>query len=248
MFLAMDTVFEQCSIAIIDASGKVISSQTETGNRQQTQQILPMIDSALKAHQLTLADFQALIFNRGPGAFSGIRINTAVVQALSVAHDLPCVGVSSLQAIAQSAYQNYGVTEVYSTLDARMQQVYFGRYRLEPLNESPRSLTSIATMQPVLTNPFNEISASIIDNDNAEQLLDYNNQTPLNIAIAGNGATLLSLHEGQLTYETIAPDAEIIAQLGRAIFLKEGGVEAAQALPKYLRNHAWKTLKEQGKG
>ena len=248
MFLAMDTVFEQCSIAIIDASGKVISSQTETGNRQQTQQILPMIDSDLKAHQLTLADFQALIFNRGPGAFSGIRINTAVVQALSVAHDLPCVGVSSLQAIAQSAYQNYGVTEVYSALDARMQQVYFGRYRLEPLNESPRSLTSIATMQPVLTNPFNEISASIIDNDNAEQLLDYNNQTPLNIAIAGNGATLLSLHEGQLTYETIAPDAEIIAQLGRAVFLKEGGVEAAQALPKYLRNHAWKTLKEQGKG
>ena len=248
MFLAMDTVFDQCSIAIIDGAGTVISSQTETGNRQQTQQILPMIDSALKAHQLTLADFQALIFNRGPGAFSGIRINTAVVQALSVAHDLPCVGVSSLQAIAQSAYQNYGVTEVYSALDARMQQVYFGRYRLEPLNESPRSLTSIATMQPVLTNPFNEISASIIDNDNAEQLLDYNNQTPLNIAIAGNGATLLSLHEGQLTYETIAPDAEIIAQLGRAIFLKEGGVEAAQALPKYLRNHAWKTLKEQGKG
>ena len=248
MFLAMDTVFEQCSIAIIDASGKVISSQTETGNRQQTQQILPMIDSALKAHQLTLADFQALIFNRGPGAFSGIRINTAVVQALSVAHDLPCVGVSSLQAIAQSAYQNYGVTEVYSALDARMQQVYFGHYCLEPFNESTKPSSAITMMQPVLIHPFNEISASIIDNDNAEQLLDYNNQTPLNIAIAGNGATLLSLHEGQLTYETIVPDAEIIAQLGRAIFLKEGGVEAAQALPKYLRNHAWKTLKEQGKG
>ena len=247
MFLAMDTVFDQCSIAIIDGAGTVISSQTETGNRQQTQQILPMIDSALKAHQLTLADFQALIFNRGPGAFSGIRINTAVVQALSVSHDLPCVGVSSLQAIAQAAYQNYEVTDVYSALDARMQQVYFGHYRLEPFNDLTKPLSSIATMQPVLTNLFNEISASIIDKEDPEQLLDYHSQTPLNIAIAGNGATLLTLHEGQVAYETIVPNAEIIAQLGRAIFLKEGGVKAAQALPKYLRNHAWKTLKEQGK-
>ncbi|MGO2997220.1 MAG: tRNA (adenosine(37)-N6)-threonylcarbamoyltransferase complex dimerization subunit type 1 TsaB, partial [Moraxellaceae bacterium] len=98
MFLAMDTVFDQCSIAILDSSGQVLSSRTEKGKREQTQQILPMIDAALSEAQLQLADIQALIFNRGPGAFSGIRINTAVVQALSVAHDLPCVGVSSLQA------------------------------------------------------------------------------------------------------------------------------------------------------
>ena len=123
MFLAMDTVFDQCSIAILDANGQVLSSHTETGKRQQTQQILPMIDAALSEANLRLADIKALIFNRGPGAFSGIRINTAVVQALSVAHDIPCVGVSSLQATAQCAYKKYGLTQVYSALDARMQQV-----------------------------------------------------------------------------------------------------------------------------
>ena len=116
-----------------------------SGKRQQTQQILPMIDAALLEANLKLADIQALIFNRGPGAFSGIRINTAVVQALSVAHDLPCVGVSSLQAIAQCAYQQYGVTEVYSALDARMQQVYFGHYKIEQTEETA------AIMQPVST-------------------------------------------------------------------------------------------------
>ena len=120
MFLAMDTVFDQCSIAILDANGQVLSSHTETGKRQQTQQILPMIDAALSEANL----------RRGPGAFSGIRINTAVVQALSVAHDIPCVGVSSLQAIAQCAYKKYGLTQVYSALDARMQQVYFGQYSI----------------------------------------------------------------------------------------------------------------------
>ncbi len=225
MFLAMDTVFDQCSIAILDSNGEVISSQTETGKRQQTQQILPMIDAALKETELRLADIQALIFNRGPGAFSGIRINTAVVQALSVAHDIPCVGISSLQAIAQAAYQQYGCMEVYSALDARMQQVYFGHYSLID-----------GIMQPV--------ADSVTD---TEQLLDYDSQTLLDLPIAGNGASLLTHHDEQVSYDNINPDAAIIGQLGTHQFALFGGTEAALALPKYLRNQAWKTLKEQGK-
>ena len=226
MFLAMDTVFDQCSIAILDASGQVLSSHTETGKRQQTQQILPMIDAALSEAKLNLADLQALIFNRGPGAFSGIRINTAVVQALSVAHDIPCVGVSSLQAIAQAAYQKYGVTEVYSALDARMQQVYFGQYVL-------------------IDNLMQAVNQE--NGEDTEQLLDYDSQTMLNIPIAGNGAPLLILHDGQIIQADIHPDATVIGQLGMAQFRATGGTEASQALPKYLRNQAWKTLKEQGK-
>ncbi|WP_435979055.1 tRNA (adenosine(37)-N6)-threonylcarbamoyltransferase complex dimerization subunit type 1 TsaB [Psychrobacter sp. DM4] len=226
MFLAMDTVFDQCSIAILDSGGAVLFSQTESGKRMQTQQILPMIDAALTETQLKLADIQALLFNRGPGAFSGIRINTAVVQALSVAHDLPCVGVSSLQAIAQSAYQENGLAQVYSALDARMQQVYFGQYSLVD-----------GIMQPV----FDE------QNEDTEQLLDYDSQTELNIAIAGNGAELLSLHNEQVIYQSLNPNAATIGQLGIAQFKAKGGTDAANALPIYLRNQAWKTLKEQGK-
>ncbi|MGB2785521.1 tRNA (adenosine(37)-N6)-threonylcarbamoyltransferase complex dimerization subunit type 1 TsaB [Psychrobacter sp.] len=226
MFLAMDTVFDQCSIVILDVSGQVLSSHTETGKRQQTQQILPMIDAALSEAKLNLADLQALIFNRGPGAFSGIRINTAVVQALSVAHDIPCVGVSSLQAIAQAAYQKYGVTEVYSALDARMQQVYFGQYVL-------------------IDNLMQAVNQE--NGEDTEQLLDYDSRTVLNIPIAGNGAPLLILHDGQIIQADIHPDATVIGQLGMAQFRATGGTEASQALPKYLRNQAWKTLKEQGK-
>lgn len=231
MFLAMDTVFDQCSIAVLDASGQVLSAHTESGKRQQTQQILPMIDAALLEANLKLADIQALIFNRGPGAFSGIRINTAVVQALSVAHDLPCVGVSSLQAIAQCAYQQYGVTEVYSALDARMQQVYFGHYKIEQTEETA------AIMQPVST----------ANDDSTEQLLDYDSQTTLNLPIAGNGSVLLKPQDEQVCHGDVWPDAVVIGQIGIAQFMHAGGTDAAHALPKYLRNQAWKTLKEQGK-
>ena len=236
MFLAMDTVFDQCSVAILDGEGKVIFSQTEKGKRQQTQQILPMIEAALQASQLKLSDMQALIFNRGPGAFSGIRINTAVVQALSVAHDLPCVGVSSLQAIAQDAYQRYGLTQVYSALDARMQQVYFGEYALDK-----GAIDSI--MQPVLNN----INTGADEEESTERLVDYERQTELNLPIVGNGAGLLTLHEGQINHEEVSPDAVVIGQVGIAQFMTDGGTAAAGALPKYLRNQAWKTLKEQGK-
>lgn len=232
MFLAMDTVFDQCSIAILDSNGNVLSSHTETGKRQQTQQILPMIDAALSEAQLKLADIQALIFNRGPGAFSGIRINTAVVQALSVAHDIPCVGVSSLQAIAQLAYEQYGLSEVYSALDARMQQVYFGRYKIKDDRE-----TGHAIMQPVLVN----------DSDSTEHLLDYDNQTALNLPIVGNGSVLLKAQNGQVCHEDVWPDAVVIGKLGIDLFKISGGTDAANALPQYLRNQAWKTLKEQGK-
>jgi tRNA threonylcarbamoyladenosine biosynthesis protein TsaB len=231
MFLAMDTVFDQCSIAILDANGQVLSSHTETGKRQQTQQILPMIDAALSEANLRLADIKALIFNRGPGAFSGIRINTAVVQALSVAHDIPCVGVSSLQAIAQCAYKKYGLTQVYSALDARMQQVYFGQYSI--LGD----VADNSIMQPVLAH----------DSDSTEQLLDYDSQTELDIPIVGNGALLLKAYDGQVCHEDVWPDAVVIGQLGIAQFMNVGGTDAANALPRYLRNQAWKTLKEQGK-
>lgn len=239
MFLAMDTVFDQCSVAILDLHGQVLSSHTETGKRQQTQQILPMIDAALKESQLTLADIQALIFNRGPGAFSGIRINTAVVQALSVAHDIPCVGVSSLQAIAQRAYQQYGLTQVYSALDARMQQVYFGQYAIA--DDSP---ADYLVMQPVL------VADGIADGvgvDSTEQLLDYDSHTAINLPIVGNGSVLLTRQDEQICHEDVWPDAVVIGQLGIAEFIAFGGTDAANALPKYLRNQAWKTLKEQGK-
>ncbi|WP_199507740.1 MULTISPECIES: tRNA (adenosine(37)-N6)-threonylcarbamoyltransferase complex dimerization subunit type 1 TsaB [unclassified Psychrobacter] len=231
MFLAIDTVFDQCSVALLDASGKVLNEDTKRDKRQQTQQILPMIDALLSAHNSKLSDIQALFFNRGPGAFSGIRINTAVVQALSVAQDIPCVGVSSLQAIAQQTYSAHQVTELYSAHDARMSQVYFGQYALQA-----------GIMQPVAQKD----AASDEDAD-TERLLDYDTATKGALPIAGDGAPLLATEDGQTLYPDIIPTAAVIGILGYAEFHATGGVSAGNALPKYLRNKAWKTLKEQGK-
>lgn len=226
MFLAIDTVFEQCSVVVISKDLQILSRQTLTGAREQTQQILPMIDVALQQVDIKLEQLTALIFNRGPGAFSGIRINTSVVQALAVAHDLPCVGVSSLAALAQMAFEKHRLKHVYAALDARMQQVYFGEYKLSHF-ESYEVMTQV--------------------DGSKEVLLDYNERTLKPLPIIGNGAALLSLHVDQQIVAELCPDATSIATLGVAQFMKSGGVTADQALPIYLRNNAWKTLKEQGK-
>lgn len=224
MFLAVDTVFDQCSVAVVDRQLQVLSCHTEPGKREQTQLILPMIDAALKEAEIKLSDITALIFNRGPGPFSGIRINTAVVQALSVAHDLPCVGVSSLAAIAQAAYEQQKVEQVYAAFDARMKQVYFAQYQLNP----------------------NSQTVSLAEGS-SEQLLDYEQSTEQVLSIAGNGADLLKAQQNQSVYPETTPNAVTLAKLGIAQYLQSGGVSAEQALPVYLRNDAWKTLKEQGK-
>lgn len=224
MFLAVDTVFDQCSVAVVDKDLQILSCHTEPGKREQTQLILPMIEAALQEAGVKLGDITALIFNRGPGPFSGIRINTAVVQALSVAHNIPCVGVSSLSAIAQAASDEQDLEQVYVAFDARMKQVYFAQYQLD-------STTQVMS----LTEGTNE------------QLLDYDQGTDLALPIVGNGAELLTAQQEQPLYGDIQPDAATLAKLGIAQYLQHGGVPAEQALPVYLRNDAWKTLKEQGK-
>lgn len=236
-FLAIDTVFDQCSVAIM-VDGNIVYADAKTGKRQQTQQILPMIDAALQQTRITLTELSALVFNRGPGAFSSIRINTAVVQGLSFAHGIPCIGVSSLQVLAQAGYEliqtddaiqatfnNTGQT-LYAVMDARMQQLYVGQFSLQ-----------------------NGMLQAI----NEEHLLDYQSLTPTDDLIIStnsldlNTEALLTLQPKQAFIDNVTPTAATLAKLGAHTYQQQpqSAVPAAQALPVYLRNNAWKTLKEQ---
>ena len=229
MFLAIDTVFAQCSVALLEADGRVVFEQTLPSDRRQTQQILPMIQQAFLEAGIAFADLTALIFNRGPGAFSGIRINTAVTQAIAFSHDLPCVGVSSLAVLAQTALQvNHKLNDVYVAFDARMKQVYFAHYQISDKLDNHKIMQLVQTEQ-------------------GENLLDYEQSTPKDLPIVGNGAELLALHPNQHTLPDLTPNAVTLAKLGMQHYKQFGGVTAENALPVYVRNNAWKTLAEQGK-
>lgn len=218
MLIAFDTIFDQCSIAILSQDG-LLYDKTIAGGRGQTEIILPMLDEALTTTNLQMCDVKAWAFNRGPGAFSGIRINTALVQALSVANDAPCVGISSLLALASMVKVDdlpaNHTLRITALIDARQNQVYAGDFTY---------------CDGVLTAE-------------REYLLDYESEVVADVVV-GDGVELITTTAQKVQAN---PTAKDIAKLAYPLFLQSQTVSAEQALPVYLRNNAWKTLAEQGK-
>jgi tRNA threonylcarbamoyladenosine biosynthesis protein TsaB len=128
--LAVDTSTEACSAAL--AVGSQVWARGAIAPRGHAQLILPMIEELLAEGGLALPDLDAIAFGRGPGAFTGVRIATAVVQGLAFGADLPVVPVSTLAALAQGVCRELGHERVLAAIDARIEEVYWGAYRLGP--------------------------------------------------------------------------------------------------------------------
>ena len=126
--LAIDTATEACSAALY-FDGE-INQQYRVAPREHSHIILPMIDQLLAEAGIRVSDLDALAFGRGPGSFMGVRIAAGVTQGIAFAWDLPVVPISTLAAIAQTAHAETGATSVLSAIDARMNEVYWGAYRL----------------------------------------------------------------------------------------------------------------------
>ncbi len=126
--LALDTSSDACSAALL--MDGVCHAEFVVEPRAHTRLILPMVEQVLAQGGIGLNAVDALAFGRGPGAFTGVRIATGVVQGLALAADKPVVPVSTLAAIAQQAYLQQQATRVLVAADARMSEVYWGRYEL----------------------------------------------------------------------------------------------------------------------
>jgi len=214
--LALETANEQCSVSVIDDTQELFF-QLDARAKAQTQTILPMIEQGLNDLGLAVSDLTAIAFSRGPGSFSGVRINAAVTQALAWSNDLPVIPVSTLQALAQAAYRLHGLTAVTAVLDARMNEVYVASYQLD----------AQGIMQAV----------------DEEQLLSYEQGAEaVKFTVVGSGANLVQ--ETASEYKNVSATAQDIAVIARAAAKTENWVSAELALPVYLRDNAWKKIPE----
>ena len=87
-----------------------------------------MIQALLAEFGATLAQVDGIAFGAGPGSFTGLRIACGVAQGLALGADLPIVGVSTLEAMAQTRRDQSGGDRVIAALDARMREIYVGAY------------------------------------------------------------------------------------------------------------------------
>ncbi|MFQ6371051.1 tRNA (adenosine(37)-N6)-threonylcarbamoyltransferase complex dimerization subunit type 1 TsaB [Shewanella sp. YIC-542] len=124
VILALDTCTELCSAALQWPGGRLAAA--EEAPREHSQRLLPMIDSLLTQAGLTMADVGLIVYGRGPGSFTGIRICTSMTQGLALARDVPVLGVSTLAAMAQKVISTTGARYVISAIDARMDEIYWG--------------------------------------------------------------------------------------------------------------------------
>ncbi len=214
--LAIDTTTEACSAALhIDGN---ILEKYEVAPRKHAELILPMIDALLAEAAIKLPSLDALAFARGPGAFTGVRISTSVIQGLAYATDLPVVPVSTLAALAQGANADTGT--IISAIDARMNEIYWGLFT----RGSDNIVTSIS--QEMLGTP--------------EELI-INLDTPcLGVGTGwGKYGKVLSVKVGAnlLSFDPeCLPRASDVLGLALKEFQAGNVVDAANALPVYLRN------------
>ena len=127
--LALDTSTEACSVAL--QVGTDILTLDEVCPQQHSKRVLPMVQQLLSQAGLSLNQLDGIVFGRGPGSFTGVRIGVGVTQGLAFGADVPVFGVSTLAAMAQAAQRLHGATQVIAAIDARMAEVYIGHFSLQ---------------------------------------------------------------------------------------------------------------------
>jgi tRNA threonylcarbamoyladenosine biosynthesis protein TsaB len=127
--LALETSGDIGSLAL--ASDERLSERQIANARQQGSQLLPLIDELLVLHGIGLKDLDAIVFGRGPGSFTGLRLAAATAQGLAIARGIPLLPISSLAALAQQAWRRLGAERVLVAVDAHMGEVYWGQFQLQ---------------------------------------------------------------------------------------------------------------------
>ena len=124
--LSVDSSAIVASVALSD-DGRLLAEYTLNNKNTHSETLLPMIESLLSFFSMSADDVDLFAVSTGPGSFTGVRIGTATVKGLAFAKGKPCVGVSTLEAIAYNLRFHKGI--VCPVMNARRSQVYTAIFR-----------------------------------------------------------------------------------------------------------------------
>jgi tRNA threonylcarbamoyladenosine biosynthesis protein TsaB len=145
--LALETSSAIATIALV-IGGDTVERSIDTP-REQTERMLPLIDELLEGAGLGVRDLDAIVFGRGPGSFTGLRVAAALAQGLALAADRPIVAVSSLAAAAQRAWRELGAERSLVCVDARMGELYSAAFAIEAGRAQPLGPESLGAPETV---------------------------------------------------------------------------------------------------
>ncbi|MCX7238885.1 MAG: tRNA (adenosine(37)-N6)-threonylcarbamoyltransferase complex dimerization subunit type 1 TsaB [Burkholderiales bacterium] len=244
--LAFDTGTQAMSIAVArTVDGQVrVWQHNAAGGAQASIGLIAAMEDLLAQAGLRLDELDAICFGAGPGSFTGLRTACSVAQGLAFGAGVPVVAVDSLLAVAEDARATALGAQpsgrVTALLDARMDEMYAATYAFEG-----RRWTCL--QEGVLVRP--EALGTLL------ATCAHNAATDVPWALAGNvfdeyGARFGALPAACASGARIAALPSAAAMLRLAPLLLEDGQaqDAAQALPRYIRDKVAQTTAERMAG
>ena len=215
---ALETSTEWCSVALW-FDGEVASLEQRADHRH-AEIALPLLRQLLDRCAASTDTLDAIAFGAGPGSFTGLRIACGLAQGLAIGSNIPVIGVSTLDAIAEES----GAERVIVCLDARMREVYYAR--LERARGAWRAAGPAACVAPVAV------------------------QRPPGDGWCGCGNGFAAYPELAKMVTRVLPEvhpsASAIARLAAPRLAAGEGVDAENAAPFYLRDKVALTIEERG--
>jgi tRNA threonylcarbamoyladenosine biosynthesis protein TsaB len=212
-FVALETSTEYCSLAVA-RDGQVFECSFHAG-QQHSELALPALRELLQGAGLEMHAIDGIVYGAGPGSFTGLRIACGIAQGLALARDLPTVGINTLLALAEDS----GADKVVACLDARMGEVYHAVYRRSG-------------------GKWNEVHAPALYKPDAVPRLEGNDWTGCGSGFGEYGAILAQCYGGAVarTDAGAIPNAAAMLRLALPLFAAGQGLDAASALPLYVRD------------
>lgn len=128
IILAMDTSAKTTSVSI-SADEQVLAEFSVVTKRTHSQTLMPMLEAAALSCDMPLEAIDLYAVSNGPGSFTGLRIGIGAVKGLAMGAQKPCIGISTLEALAQNLFGTQGI--ICAVMDARCNQVYTASFTMK---------------------------------------------------------------------------------------------------------------------
>ena len=126
--LAFETSAKAVSTALLQ-DGLLLGEYTQNSGQTHSRTLMKMAEDLLRNCDLTVSDVDAVACAAGPGSFTGVRIGAAAAKGFAWGRELPCYGISTLEAMAKGIAVTDGV--ICAAMDARRNQVYTAVFEVQ---------------------------------------------------------------------------------------------------------------------